>query len=377
MSPKMLRRSEPRPAEPWSAMPWLRLTVLALILLLVSVPVTALGQSDASEMGHPVPDGFPQLEQGTVPVPFSVAGPVSADVISLTLLTVKRSCGMEFVDDEALPAAARLVETADSAWFRVDVKAGPDGLPCDHGDLVRVPVTLERPLGDRTIRDARDPKRLPPVNTFDAVDTGLRYHCGWGSCSVADMLGPGLDVSRHGLTPPITNARAVYDSGDYVTWLGEYDPVKRRFACASAQLTDGQWRMHGRNCTPRAVMFDGIDAASWKLRGKRPNPKDQFIRIWVKEEVCNGSPIRPRLQRPVVQVQDFRKGGAIVIVAATTKEPTDPPRRASTSGERFMFVDCPGMAPVKSVVDLPFPIGKRPLLDGGVFPSQERWVKRQ
>lgn len=338
--------------------------------------MNASGQTDAVEANPVVPDSMAELEEGTVSVPFAVAGPVASTDSQLTLLVVKRSCGTEFEDADALLATAQGVETDDSVWFRADVTAGPDGLSCDHDGLVRVPMRLEGPLGDRIIRDAGDPERLPLVNSFDAVDTGLRYYCGLGTCSVADLLGPGLDVSRHGLTPPITNARAVYDSGDYVTWFGDHDPAKRRFACSSALLTDGRWQMYGDECTPRAAMYPGIDAATWRLRGKRPNPKDRFIRIWVQEEVCNGSPIRPRLQRPVVQAS-YRKGGAIVIVMATTRQPTDPPRRTTTSGRRFGFADCPGLAPVRAVVDLPFPIGKRPLLDGGVFPPEERWVKRK
>lgn len=378
--PGLLTRMLPSramPVGPWVRHGWLRLAglTLTLMLMLGMLPTTALGQGEGAVASPLLPDGLPDLADDTVSVPFSVAGPLSPDDTELTLLAVRRSCGKDF--DEAEAATAQGVATDDSAWFRVEVTTGPDGLPCDSERLVRVPVTLEAPLGERTIQDAADPNRLPPVNSFDTVETGLRYYCGLGTCSVADLLGPGLDVSRHGLTPPITNARAVYDSGDYVTWLGDYDPVKRRFACANAFLRNGEWRMHGQRCRPpRAAMYPGIDAATWRLRGKRPTPKDRFIRIWVQEEVCNGSPIRPRLQRPVVQA-DYSKGGAITIVMATTRQPTDPPRRTRTSGQRFGLVDCPGMAPVKAVVDLPLPIGKRPLLDGGVFPPQERWAERK
>jgi hypothetical protein len=350
---------------------------LALVVLVGLLSTTAIGQDGRAEASLLVPEGLADKAEGSVSVPFSVAGPVSPADRQLTLFVVKRSCGTEFEWEDVVLAAAQAAETANSVWLRVDVTAGPDGQACDHEGLVRVPVLLEGPLGERTIRDAGHPGQLPPVNTFDALDTGLRYGCGPGSCSVADLLGPGLDVSRHGLTPPITNARAVYDSGDYVVWFGDFDPARRRFACATAVLTDGRWQMHGQHCTPRAAMYPGIDAATWRLRGKRPDPKNRFIHIWVREEVCNGSPIRPRLQRPVVQLEDYRRGGAIVIVMATTREPTDPPRRTTTSGTRFGFVDCPGMAPVKAVVDLPVPIGERPLLDGGVFPPQERWTKRK
>ena len=367
------------PTGPWVRHGWLRLAgfTLTLMFMLGMLPTTALGQGQGAVASPLLPEGLPDLADDTVPVPFSVAGPVSPDDTELTLLAVKRSCGGEFDFDDAALAMAQAVETDDSVWLRVEVGAGPDGLPCDNASLVRVPVTLEGPIGNRSVRDVGDPERLPPVNTFDVVDTGIRYYCGLGSCSVADLLGPGLDVSRHGPTPPITNARAVYDSGDYVTWFGDYDQAKRRFACASAQLRNGEWRMYGQRCRPpRAAMYPGIDAATWRLRGKRPNPKDRFIRIWVREVVCNGSPIRPRLQRPVVQA-DYSKGGAITIVMATTRQPTDPPRRTTTSGQRFGFVDCPGMPDAKAVVDLPLPIGTRPLLDGGVFPPQERWTERK
>lgn len=361
--------------ESWLKRRLLLLAGLALIPISAMMPTTAIGQGDGAEASPLVPAGLAATAQGIVSVPFSVAGPVSPTDERLTLLAVKRSCGAQFESADTMRAATQRVKTDDSVWFRVDVKAGPDGQACDDEGLVRVPVTLEGPLGNRTIRDAGDPERLPLVNSFDAVDTGLRYTCGRGSCSAADILGPGLDVSRHGLTPPITNARAVYDSGDHVTWFGEYDPRRRRFACADAALTGDVWQVYDGDCAPHAVMFTGIDAASWRLRGKRPNPRDRSLRIWVREEVCNGSPIRPRLQRPVVQ-WDYRKGGAIVIVMATTRQPTDSPRRTTTRGRRFGFVDCPGMAAVPAVVDLPGAIGQRPLLDGWVFPPQERWVDR-
>jgi hypothetical protein len=229
---------------------------VVLALLVGPTSTTTLGQGSGADESPLIPDGLPDTVEGTVAVPFSVAGPVSPDDTELTLLAVKRSCGSEFEDDDADLATAQGVEADDSVWLRVVVKAGPDGQPCDHNALVWVPVTLASPLADRTIRDAGDPERLPPVNTFDAVDTGLRYYCGLGPCSAADMLGPGLDVSRHGLTPPITNARAVFDSGDYVTWFGDYDPIKRRFACAHAFLRDGEWRMYGQHCTPRAAFVE-------------------------------------------------------------------------------------------------------------------------
>lgn len=355
-----------------------RLLLLACVivtLLAAMLPTTAVGQGDGAA-GPRAPASLPRLADGRVSVPFSVAGPVSPEDTRLTLLVVKRSCGTEFDDDEQAPAMVLVVETVDAMWFRVDAVVGPGGMACDRGDLIRLPTQLRRPVGDRAIRDAGDVERVPAVNTFDADDTGLRYSCGWGTCAVADMLGPGLDVSRHGLTPPLTNARAVYDSGDHVTWFGEYDPVKRRFACAHAALTNGEWQTYGGTCAPRAVMFPGIDAASWRLRGRRPNRTDRSLRIWVHEEVCNGSPIGPRLQRPVVQ-WDPSKGGAIVIVMATTRQPTDPPRRSTSSGRRSAFVDCPGMAPVPVTVELPVAIGQRPLLDGWAFPPQERWPRRR
>jgi hypothetical protein len=358
-----------------SPRPWRISLLLALAVVVLAAPA-ATGQDDTVEPSPVALADLPAPEPGSRSVPFSVAGPISRDDDRLTLLVTKRSCGTQYEVEERPPATAHVAESEGSVWFRVDVVAGPDGLPCDHGDLVRVPVALGRPIGDRVIRDAGAPGRLPVVNTFDAEDTGLRYGCGMGTCSVADMLGPGLDVSPHGLTPPIRNAKAVFDSGDYVEWLGDYDVLKRRFACAHAMLTDGQWRMLGGHCTPRAVLFAGVDAASWRLRGQRPDPRDRSVRIRVREEVCNGSPIRPRLQRPVIQVAYRPKEGPIVILMATTRYPTDPPRRTSDGGT-FTFVDCPGMPEVPFVVDLPGPIGDRPLLDGAYFPPQQRWAGRR
>ncbi len=45
-----------------------------------------------------------------------------------------------------------------------------------------------------------------------------------------------------------------------MTWLGDFDPFKQRFYAASAELSDGVWQMYDYGCTPRAVMYDGIDA---------------------------------------------------------------------------------------------------------------------
>jgi hypothetical protein len=349
---------------------FLALTSVPSPAVIAQAPTPDAAPASRREPRPPLPAPAP----GTVPIPFSVASPRSGKDRRIVVLTNQRSCGT-WLDEPA--ATAYVAETLNEVWIRVDAAVGPDGEPCPSSSLVRTPVDLSVPLrlsggpARRTIRDAgATPGVLPIVNRFEAFDTGFRYSCAFGAASsVADMAGPGLDVSRYGLIAPIPGARAVYDSGDLVVFMGQTDRRNRVDHVAFA-FGDGAWTPAGRQrCAPRAVMVEGIDAATWTLRGRRPRPEDRTIRIWVQEQVCNGSPIRPRVVQPIIQWHD----DAFVIVMATSRYPTDPVGRASAgSSGSYSFIDCPGNPAVPYVVQLPTRIGGRVLYDGGVFPPRLR-----
>lgn len=347
---------------------------LLLVALIASWTVLALAAADATAAapspspplndGVPTgqaagpdgaPPGLPDPAPGTVPIRFSVAGPVRAGDRELVLLAVQRSCGVD--EDDPGTAVAQVAETDTDIWARVDVAVGPHGRPCESERLVRIPVALTGPLADRTIRDALTDEPAF-VNPFDPIDTGLRYTCfGYPGYSVADMLGPGFDVSGRGLSPP-PGARAVADSGDVVSFLG---PFRRggRARFETRVFTGASWSLRSGQsaCLPRVALVPGLEGATWSLRGRRPSPRSRRLAVWVQERGCaSGRPPVGRIARPIVQ---FRPDSIVVIIA------TEPLLGAQ---------DCPGAPPAPYTVRLPVRLGDRRLYDGGVFPPREpRW----
>jgi hypothetical protein len=353
--------------------------VVGLIVVAGLGPSAVLGQAEPSARPAPSASAItadPTLTvpaEGTVPIRFSVVGPLSPRDTRLELLTGQRSCGVG--RDDPPYHAAHVAETNESVTFRVDVRVGPAGEPCASSNLIRVPVGLAQPLGERTLLDTASGE--PPfVNPFDPIDTGFRYTCGGGfSSSIIDLVGPGLDVAGHGPPSRIAGARAVVDTGDVIEWIGPFE--RGRADWESWWFHDDRWEPNGTgSCSPLAVLPPGLDAAPWYLRGQRPTSSSRRIRVWVSEQACaSGRPPVGRIARPLVQVRP----GAIVIIMAT--EPLGAHRDWSrmSGGRRgaYEFIDCQGAPAAPYVVRLPVRLGDRALYDGGVFPPREHPGRRR
>lgn len=343
-------------------------------------------------------DVMPPVAEGDVAVRFSLA-PTAPEDLRLTVLTRWRTCGIwngdwygPEPDDEAKGVAARahLVTTANEVRVRVDVGIGPDGEACGSERLVRLPIALEAPLGDRAIVDAADPTYVPVVNLVDAPDTGLRYSCDAGypggvGFTVPELLGPGLVVPAE-LDPPSTTLRIARLEGDAMYGLGDVKPNGRvpwrRWQWRSQE---GEWGGPGRDyrCELIADSADNQATATWRLRGKRPNARSKAIKVWVDEQVCNGRPLYGRVAQPVrIDTED-----GIIFVASSMRQTVDyegryiedpwerwkgKPGVASHAAGRFAFVDCPGIGPAPYTFNLFRRLGDRTLYDGAHFPPRER-----
>jgi hypothetical protein len=331
-------------------------------------PNGAVGQAGARRPTLPAP------ADGTVPIRFSVAGPVRDRATSLELITAERSCGAE--RHESHVSAVHLVETVDDVWIRLDAAAGPDGRPCPSRSVERVAVDLAEPLrirgaaDGRTIRDmARPDGELPIVNEVDGLDTGFPYSCGGSGAPIVDFLGPGRETDELGFVPMIERPRVIVDEGDYVELIG---PLRRsrRTEMEGWSFHEGRWEQVGwGGCEPIVVLSPGLDGATWTLR-ERPSPSSRRIRVWVSERACaSGQPPVGRLIRPIIQV----RRGSILIIMGTVPLGTWGSRAFS---DGYAFIDCQGAPAAPATVTLPIRLGDRVLLDGGVFPPEPRRWRR-
>lgn len=349
------------------------------VLVLGLVAVTALsggviGQSEAPATVTPsiAETALPAPAEGTLPIRFSVAGPVRPHDTRLVLLTAQRSCRLDWQQPDI--AAVSVEESAAEARIRLDAVTGPAGTVCESRDVVRVPVELAAPIGSRTIvAVTADADELAYVNAFDPIDTGFQYICGGVAASIADFVGPGLELDASAPASTITGGRAIEDSGDNVEYIGPF--VRGRAEWEEWSIVDGRWdRVGWGSCTPSAVMPPGLDTAGWSLRGRRPGPRSRTIRVWVGETACaSGQPPVGRIAPPFVQVHP----GALVVIMAT--EPLGGPyewRADSADSGGYDFIDCQGAPPAPFTVKLPVRIGKRALYDGGVLPPRKMRTRR-
>lgn len=237
--------------------PTARRALLAALLASIVASGSSLGQGAAEE---PRP-ALPQSADGTAAACFALAGPVSPEDTELTLITAERSCGAVFPDDEQW-VDAHVAESDSEIAIRIDVALMGDGTRCRSDRQIRVPMQLEAPLGERTIRDGGAEGGEPPiVNRVDGLDTGFPYSCGANPVRVVDLLGPGIHISRPGW-PRMAGGRAIADRGDEIELLGPY----RRNGSAEWQLRgfhDGVWTRwaHG-TCSPHVVLSPGLAGAT-------------------------------------------------------------------------------------------------------------------
>ena len=129
------------------------------------------------------------------------------------------------------------------------------------------------------------------------------------------------------------------------------------FAAVGLRLRDGVWHadLDGR-CQPEVVLPAGVSRAEWRLDPAFPPPAagDRQIHVLIHEQACaNGRPPVGRVLPPLVTPSETAMTIAILV--------TNVPGGA----------DCPGNPEFAITVDLPQPLGGRPLLDGGVFPPRD------
>jgi len=296
------------------------------------------------------------------------------------------------VSIDTTTATAHLVESADGIRIRVDVGTGPTGEACESRSLVRIPVALSEPLGERTIHDAGDASYEPVINEVDSPETSLVYSCsvygGGVPYSVLDLLGPGLEIPAEQVPPTPASLRIVRADGDEVHALGTVKP-NGKVPVLSWIWRDGAWRPMSRGslCHLVADSPPNQNTATWRLRGKRPTTKSKTVNMWVKERVCNGRPLYGRVAQPTwINVPD-----GIVLVLYSMVETVLPdgtyiddpweyykgkPGVGSWSGG-YQFIDCPGIGPAPYTVNPHKRLGDRKLFDGAHFPPRPRPQRRK
>jgi hypothetical protein len=104
------------------------------------------------------------------------------------------------------------------------------------------------------------------VNTVDAPDLGEAYACAYGSgagpFTVAQLLGPGSDISDLSIPTDLEAPRATVDEGDLVILRGPFGKGDA-IAVETWRLRDGAWQRSQRerrsphagrsvSCRPRA-----------------------------------------------------------------------------------------------------------------------------
>lgn len=122
-------------------------------------------------------------------------------------------------------------------------------------------------------------------------------------------------------------------------------------------VRDGRWTLDLMGeCQPEVVLPAGVGRAEWRLDPAFPRPAagDRQIHVLINELACAGgqSP-EGRVLPPIVAPSQT----AMTISILVTNRP---------GGQ-----DCPGNPDFPMTVDLPEPLGGRPLLDGAVFPPRD------
>jgi hypothetical protein len=122
-------------------------------------------------------------------------------------------------------------------------------------------------------------------------------------------------------------------------------------------LRNGRWELDMKgDCQPEVVLPAGVSRAEWRLDPAFPRPAagDRQIHVLINEQACaSGQSPEGRVLPPIVAPSQT----AMTIVILVTQRP---------GGQ-----DCPGNPDFAMTVDLPEPLGGRPLLDGAVFPPRD------
>ena len=332
-----------------------RLITTMLLAMAVLAPTTAA--QDASAV--------PGTDAATSkPVRFAIA-PTDPASASLTLLLDRRDCGSSGKDPTA---TVSVLESPADVSVRVEVLPGPLGQFCGGDGLTRLEVALDEPLGTRAISDGAT-GRPALVNEVDMPDLGYAYAC-WGtpSFSVAQLLGPGPDVTAHGLDSGLEGARALVDEGDLVILRGRIHD-NGTTPLETWRLRSGEWYLGWgyRRCDLTAVSDPNLASAPWSLKRPWPKPSARTITIKVQEWACNaGQPPTGRVLPPTVHYTP----DAVYLVTQTV--PNSRTWRENVASGRHMFVDCQGAPPAIYTVQLDRRVRDRDLYDGGSFPPKRK-----
>jgi len=135
------------------------------------------------------------------------------------------------------------------------------------------------------------------------------------------------------------------------------DPDGDRWFVVGFHTRQGNWRLDlAAKCQPEIVPPAGVNRAEWRLDPGFPPPGvgDRTIHVLINERACaSGQSPEGRVLPPIVAPGQT----AMTIAILVTSRP---------GGQ-----ECPGNPDFAMTVDLPEPLGGRPLLDGGVFPPRD------
>lgn len=177
-------------------------------------------------------------------------------------------------------------------------------------------------------------------NEDDAAAAALRAY-------VASDGDPGL---------PSTGWTRVAQLADYVQFVAP-GRFETGWAILAFALRDGRWEMAvAGQCRLGPAVPDRVSIAEWRLDPAFPDPAlaDRTIHVLINERACaSGQTPEGRVLPPTVVVGADRITITILV-------------RHVPGG-----ADCPGNPDFAMPVDLPAPLGDRPLFDGGVFPPRD------
>jgi hypothetical protein len=217
---------------------------------------------------------------------------------------------------------------------------------------------------------------LPPAIPEVTLSTDLSFSCG-GITFPAEALAaqggaettdtPAAAALRRYLRGgepvveelPLSGYRILWAEAQRVVFAT--GPDRAPIVAIEATADGGRWTARGRGiCAPALVIPPGLNAATWRLPAGAPMPDAATTRVdaMVTELECtSGRPAAERVLAPVIRREPTR-----VLVVYAVREP--PPSLAET---------CPAAPPTKVTLDLGQPLGRRELLDGGVFPPGSVW----
>jgi hypothetical protein len=164
----------------------------------------------------------------------------------------------------------------------------------------------------------------------------------------AEITGAGADLRL-----PRSGWVRVAQVADKVQFVAP-NPAGDGWFVVGLALRDGGWTLDLKgDCKPEVVLPVGVVRAEWRLDPAFPEPAagDRQIHVLIRERACaSGQSPEGRVLPPIVASSQT----AMTIAILVTSRP---------GGQ-----DCPGNPEFPMTVDLPEPLGGRPLLDGAVFP---------